>query len=142
MLNAGVKKMSNIDSDRADYAKQLWTLTSAIAAFCILQALAFAYNFKDCDFRQQAFNAGQLIPTCFALATIVYAGSVASLEHSQWKLVAQAKAIQDVVQRVAIFKVVAILLSCAGALTLDEYVLANGSANMCPPSATSTHPNR
>jgi hypothetical protein len=70
-----------------DYAKQLWDLSNAITAFAVVQALAFAYAFKDSGFPKQVHAMAGGIKIGVLVATLAYVSAIFAIGYFQVRLV-------------------------------------------------------
>ena len=70
-----------------DYEKNLWDLGNAITAFAVLQALAFAYYFKDANFPPQVGRMASQIKAAIVGVTVSYILAVVALNHVQLQLI-------------------------------------------------------
>lgn len=110
----------------ADYAKQLWALSSAVVAFCVLQGLTFAYALQKEAFRSQVAAKSRAIRISIGIALVLYSGCVAVLEWRQIGIIrAIAPYLATTVMIVAAMKVVAIVITCGAISWLCGHLASN-----------------
>ncbi|MFL6690147.1 MAG: hypothetical protein ACJ8IR_08205 [Alphaproteobacteria bacterium] len=115
--------MNEVDSLRTDYAKQLWTLSSAVAAFSVLQTIAYVYKLADSSFRDQVSDGFAYIAPAIVVATAIYCGAIFWIDRRQsGLLISIDPQLSAVVNEVAKLKLAAVLICGGGALLVSAFI--------------------
>ena len=124
--------MTDVNCVRADYAKHLWTLSSAVVGFSVLQTIALVYKFDDPCFRNHVAGAFVGIGPAIVIGTAIYCVAIVWIDRIQSRLLDSFDLqLRTIVEGVTVLKLAAVLVCGLGALSLSGLAWHGGQNNEC-----------